>query len=130
MSMQRFNKRVVLVDDNEVIRMALRAILRQAGFNVVAEGRDGDAACELVERLQPDLVCLDVVMPKRNGLEALADLRERFPQVKVLMVTGQTDRESVGEMVRMGAAGIVVKPFNAARVVEMVERTLGIAPQA
>lgn len=130
MSMQRFNKRVVLVDDNEVIRMALRAILRQAGFNVVAEGRDGEAVCELVERMQPDLVCLDVVMPKRNGLEALADLRERFPRVKVLMVTGQTDRESVGEMVRMGAAGIVVKPFNAARVVEMVERTLGLTPQA
>ncbi|QDF97411.1 response regulator [Azoarcus sp. DD4] len=128
--MQRFNKRVVLVDDNEVIRMALRAILRQAGFNVVAEGRDGEAVCELVERMQPDLVCLDVVMPKRNGLEALADLRERFPRVKVLMVTGQTDRESVGEMVRMGAAGIVVKPFNAARVVEMVERTLGLTPQA
>lgn len=128
--MPRFNKRLVLVDDNEVIRMALRAILRQAGFNVVGEGRDGEAVCELVERLQPDLVCLDVMMPKRSGLEALADLRARFPQVKVLMVTSRTDRESVGEMVRMGAAGIVVKPFNAARVIDMVERTLGLASRA
>lgn len=126
--MQRDQKRILIVDDNEVIRMALRAILRQAGFNVVGEGRDGDVVGELVERLSPDLVCLDVVMPKRNGLEVLADLRERFPAIRVLMVTGRTDRESVAEMVRMGAAGIVVKPFNAARIIELVERTLGLAP--
>lgn len=126
--MQRDQKRILIVDDNEVIRMALRAILRQAGFNVVGEGRDGDVVGELVERLSPDLVCLDVVMPKRNGLEVLANLRERFPAIRVLMVTGRTDRESVAEMVRMGAAGIVVKPFNAARIIELVERTLGLAP--
>ncbi|ANQ85221.1 response regulator transcription factor [Azoarcus olearius] len=124
--MQRYSKRIVVVDDNEVIRMALRALLRQAGFNVVGEGRDGDMALDLAARLQPDLVCLDVMMPKRNGLEALDELRAKFPDIKVLMVTGQTDRDSVGEMVRKGAAGIVVKPFNAARIIELVERTLGL----
>lgn len=124
--MQRYSKRIVVVDDNEVIRMALRALLRQAGFNVVGEGRDGDMALDLAARLQPDLVCLDVMMPKRNGLEALDELRAKFPDIKVLMVTGQTDRDSVGEMVRKGAAGIVVKPFNAARIIEPVERTLGL----
>lgn len=127
--MSRYGKHIVIVDDNEVIRTVLRAILRQAGFNVVGEGRDGENLCELVERLQPDLVCLDIVMPKRSGLEALDDLRARFPRVKVLMITSQTDRASVSEMVSKGAAGIVVKPFNAARVVEMVERTLGLAPR-
>lgn len=126
--MEPYQRRILIVDDNQVIRIALRSILRQAGFNVVGEGRDGEVVAELVERLQPDLVCLDVMMPKRNGLEVLADLRQHYPKLRVLMVTGRTDRDSVAEMVRAGAAGIVVKPFNAARIIELVERTLGIAP--
>ncbi|MDO9600393.1 MAG: response regulator transcription factor [Azoarcus sp.] len=118
------NKRIVVIDDNEVIRIALRAILRQAGFEVVGEGRDGLGALDVVERLAPDLVCLDVVMPGRSGLEVLADLRERFPRIKVLMITGRSDRETVSEIVKNGAAGMVLKPFNAAKVIETVSRAL------
>jgi two-component system chemotaxis response regulator CheY len=117
-------KRIALVEDNEVIRIALRAVLRHAGYDVVGEARDGVAGVELVERLRPDLVCLDVVMPKLDGIAALLQIRTRLPEVKVLMVTGQTDRENVENMIRQGAHGIVVKPFNAVRVVETVERAL------
>lgn len=119
------NNRIILVDDNEVIRVALRALLRQAGFDVVGEARSGEGVCELVETLKARLVCLDVMMPGRSGLDVLEELRAKHPKVKVLMVTGQTDRDSVAEMIRKGAAGIVVKPFNAARVIEMVQRALG-----
>jgi two-component system chemotaxis response regulator CheY len=115
------------VDDNEVIRMALRAILRQAGFNVVGEARDGEAVIELVEKLGPDLVCLDVMMPGRSGLEVLTELRERFPALKVLMITGLSDRDTVTTVVDQGAVGMVLKPFNSARVVETVSRVLGLS---
>ncbi len=124
--MKNRNKKTVIVEDNEIIRIALRAVLRQGGFEVVGEARDGEAGMALIERLKPDLVCLDVVMPKLGGLDALAKIRAEFPEVRVLMVTGQTDRESVQHMIRQGAHGIVVKPFNAARVIETVERALGL----
>lgn len=120
-------KRIIIVDDNEVIRMALRAILRQAGFDVVGEARDGDGAIDMVARLLPDLVCLDVAMPGRSGLEILSELRECHPLIKVLMITGMSDRDTVVEVVQKGASGMVLKPFNAARVVETVARALGVS---
>ncbi|AWI74060.1 response regulator [Parazoarcus communis] len=125
--MRRASKKIIVVDDNEIIRMALRAILRQAGFNVVGEARDGEAVIELVEKVGPDLVCLDVMMPGRSGLEVLAELRERFPTLKVLMITGLSDRETVATVVDQGAVGMVLKPFNSARVVESVSRVLGLS---
>ncbi|MFN4065487.1 MAG: response regulator transcription factor, partial [Parazoarcus communis] len=115
MNMPSKSRKVVLVDDNEVIRMALRAILRQAGFDVVGEARDGEGVADLVEKVRPDVVCLDVSMPGRSGLEVLGELRDRFPKVKVLMVTAHSDRETVSQVVQQGAAGMVLKPFNAAR---------------
>lgn len=119
-------KKIVVVDDNEIIRISLRAILRQAGFEVVGEARDGEGVVELVARLDPDLVCLDVMMPGRSGLEVLAELREHFPALKVLMITAMSDRNTVVEVVEQGAAGMVLKPFNAARVIETVSRALGL----
>lgn len=124
--MTAVHKKIVIVDDNEVIRIALRSILRQAGFEVVGEARDGAGALDVVERQAPDLVCLDVMMPGRSGLEVLADLRERFPRIKVLMITGRSDRETVSEIVEKGAAGMVLKPFNAAKVIGVVSRVLGL----
>lgn len=124
------SRKVVLVDDNEVIRMALRAILRQAGFDVVGEARDGEGVADLVEKVRPDVVCLDVSMPGRSGLEVLGDLRDRFPKVKVLMVTAHSDRETVSQVVQQGAAGMVLKPFNAARVIETMNRVLGLESPA
>lgn len=124
--MAAVRRKIVIVDDNEVIRIALRAILRQAGFEVVGEAKDGAGALDLVQRAAPDLVCLDVMMPGRSGIEVLAELRERYPRLKVLMITGKSDRETVSEVVEKGAAGMVLKPFNAAKVVETVSRALGL----
>lgn len=119
-------KKILIVDDNEIIRMALRAILRQAGFEVVGEARDGEGVADLVEKLAPDLVCLDVMMPGRSGLEVLSELRERFPALKVLMITGLSDRDTVTTVVDGGAVGMVLKPFNSARVLETVCQALGV----
>lgn len=125
--MRLASKRAVIVDDNESIRMVLRSIVRQAGLQVVGEARDGDSALETIERLLPDLVCLDVMMPGRDGVEVLTELRQRHPHVRVLMITGKSDRDTVETMIRQGASGIVVKPFNATRVIETIQRAFGIA---
>lgn len=120
-------KRVVIVDANESIRMVRHAIVRQAGLQVVGEARDGNGALEVIERCNPDLVCLDVLTPGRDGIEVLGELKRRRPRVRVLMITGKVDRETVETMIREGASGIVVKPFNAARVIETIRRAFGLA---
>jgi len=130
MSSRNLKQRIVLVDDNEMIRVALRSVLRTAGYEVVGEAKNGATGLEMVERIRPDLVCLDVVMPVMNGIDALLAIRDRFPAIPVLMITGQSDKDSVQSMISQGATDIIVKPFNTARVIETVERILGPGRQA
>lgn len=130
MSSRTSKRKIVLVDDNEMIRIALRSVLRTAGYEVVGEARNGATGLEMVERVRPDLVCLDVVMPVMNGIDTLLAIRDRFPAIPVLMITGQSDKDSVQSMISQGATGIIVKPFNTARVIETVERILGPGQRA
>lgn len=120
--MSRRDRTIVVVDDNELIRISLRAILRQAGHVVVGEAKCGDSALEMIDRHVPDLVCLDVNMPGRNGLDVLGEVRQRWPKVRVMMVTSQADRDSIQTMLARGADDIILKPFNGARVVETIAR--------
>ncbi len=122
--MRKTKPRIVIVEDNEISRTLLRTLLRNAGYEVIGEARDGLSGLELVDRLQPDLVCLDVIMPKLDGMKVLAKLRRETPDIPVLMITGHADREAVENMIKEGASGIVVKPFNAKKVLEAVERSL------
>lgn len=117
-------KRILLIEDNEISRTLLRTMLRNSGYDVIGEARDGVSGLEMVNRLLPDLVCLDVVMPKLDGMQVLAELRRKMPDIPVLMITGRTDREAVENMIKEGATGIVVKPFNTSKVLEAVERSL------
>ncbi|HRQ59013.1 MAG TPA: response regulator [Azoarcus taiwanensis] len=122
--MKTTKPRIVLIEDNELSRTLLRSILRNAGYEVIGEARDGLSGLEMVDRLQPDLVCLDVVMPKLDGMNVLAELRRETPDIPVIMITGHTDREAVENMIKEGASGIVVKPFNTTKVLAAVERSL------
>ncbi|NMG04676.1 response regulator [Azoarcus taiwanensis] len=122
--MKTAKPRIVLIEDNELSRTLLRSILRNAGYEVIGEARDGLSGLEVVDRLQPDLVCLDVVMPKLDGMNVLAELRRETPDIPVIMITGHTDREAVENMIKEGASGIVVKPFNTTKVLAAVERSL------
>lgn len=109
---------VLVVDDNEVMRAVLRTILRDDDCDVIGEASSGVQALETALRLKPDLICLDVVMPKGDGLEILDQLRSQLPRTAVLMVTSSADRDTVQTAIDRGAAGYILKPFNAARVIE------------
>jgi two-component system chemotaxis response regulator CheY len=115
---------VLIVDDNDAMRSLLRVILRDDELEVIGEAGNGEQGLEMALRLRPDVICLDVVMPKLGGLEALQKLREQLPKTPVLMVTGNADRETVEAAIRGGAAGYIVKPFNAARVLDTVRAAL------
>ncbi|MDB5800925.1 MAG: response regulator containing CheY-like receiver domain and AraC-type DNA-binding domain [Rhodocyclales bacterium] len=114
------NLTVLVVDDNDTTRAMLRGILRQEGADVVGEAKDGLTAIAACHKLKPKLVCLDVLMPNSHGVDVLKEIRNELPEIKVLMVTGSADRETVQAAIQAGASGYVVKPFNASRVVNAV----------
>lgn len=114
----------LIIEDNDVNRSLLRAILRFDGIEVVGEARDGETGLDMIERLKPDLVCLDIMLPGMSGLEVLARIRSMQAGLPVLIITGQGDRATVEQSIKGGAAGIVLKPFNAARVIDAVGRCL------
>ncbi len=86
--------RIVIADDEALIRMGLRVMLEEKGYRVVGEASDGRRAIELVRKLRPDLVILDVKMPELDGLEAARRIQEAYP-VPVVMLTAYSERELV-----------------------------------
>jgi two-component system chemotaxis response regulator CheY len=110
------SRRILVVDDDNLMREVLKAILRAEGFTVAGEAKEGKSAIVQTARLTPDAVCLDVNMPGLSGLETLKILREKFPDVRVVMVTGDSSMTTVREAVSFGAVGYIIKPFNAGRV--------------
>ena len=115
---------VLIVDDNDVSRSMLRHVLANEKYQVVGEAGNGQLGLELAERLQPMLICLDIMMPATNGLDVLKRVKEILPQTEVLMVTGNSDRESVMQAVQNGAAGYIVKPFNPGTLLRTVEQAV------
>lgn len=120
--MSRYHPTIIIVDDNDIMRTLLRGILRNEQYQVVGEARNGIQALELAESLKPDLICLDVMMPELDGLEVLRTLKRDHPAIGVVMITGNASMENVQEALELGANGIVVKPFNAAKVLEALSR--------
>lgn len=111
---------ILIVDDNDVSRAMLRHILIEQGYKVVGTAASGQLGLELAARLQPQIVCLDIMLPDCNGLDVLKRVREQWPQTTVLMVTGDNDRTSVSTAMQHGAAGYIVKPFNPATLLQTI----------
>ena len=113
---------IVIVDDNDMMRSILRSMLRGDVYEVIGEARNGVIAVEMADRLKPDIVCLDVIMPEKNGLEALCEIKAARPETEVVMITSNADPETVQESIQNGASGFIIKPFNAARVLDTLEK--------
>jgi two-component system chemotaxis response regulator CheY len=116
--------KVLIVDDNDLMRTLLRGILRNESCQVVGEAKNGAIALDQVEKTDPDVVFLDVMMPEMDGLEVLQYIKERHPRIKVIMITGNPSVENVQDSIQGGASGFIVKPFNTARVLDTLQKTL------
>ncbi len=107
--------RILLVDDHPIVRQGLKTLLEgRSGWEVVGEAADGVEAVEKAKNLKPDVMVLDVTMPKMNGLEACRVLRSQAPQLEILFVTQHDSPQMMREAMEAGARGYVVKS-NAAR---------------
>ena len=112
---------IVMVDDHQVVRQGLRALLEaEPDFSVVGEAGDGLTAMQLVERLKPDVLVLDLILPDLSGLEVARRVSQHTPQTRVVILSMRASEAYVLEALRNGAAGYVLKASSAAELVRAV----------
>lgn len=113
---------LLIVDDAMIMRLRIREIAIQAGWDVVGEAADGNQAVEMFRRLQPDLVTMDIVMPSMDGVEALKTIRSESPNARICMVSAVNQREKLAECIRLGAIDFIVKPFDKSKLISFFEK--------
>ncbi len=114
--------RILLVDDHAVIRQALRMLLEsQPELEVVGDVENGREAVQAVERLNPDVVLMDVVMPGLNGLEATRQIRRSSPGTRVVMLSGFVDEDQLLDALRSGASGYIIKKSDVSELVLAIQ---------
>jgi two-component system NarL family response regulator len=113
--------RVVICDDHSLFRRGLAMVLEnEPGIVVVGEAEDGEAAVSTAEELAPDVVLMDVRMPKRSGIEATRAIAELVPTTKILMLTVSDEEEDLYEAVKAGAAGYLLKEISIEEVADAI----------
>ena len=113
--------RVLLADDHTILREGVRSLLAdEPDIRVVGEARDGLEAIEQVARLEPDVVVMDMVMPRMNGLEATLEIKKHHPDVKILILSMYDDDEYVQQIIQAGASGYVLKRVASADLVRAI----------
>lgn len=114
---------ILIVEDDKNLRFSLSLALKTEGYRVLV-AEDGDAGLEMAERERPDLILLDVMLPKKNGFEVLQLLRQRDAQVPVLLVTAKGEEEDRVRGLKLGGDDYVVKPFGIAELLARVGTAL------
>jgi CheY-like chemotaxis protein len=118
--------KILVVDDDYLVRELIRGILREYGHEVLAEAADNVTALRLCEELHPDLVLLDINLRDSNGFELLDRLQASHPGLPVVMISAEAFASSVERARAKGARAFVVKPFNAERLMKAIERALAV----
>jgi DNA-binding NarL/FixJ family response regulator len=117
--------RIILTDDQEIVREGLKKILESdIEIQVVAMASDGAEAIELVEKHHPDLVLMDLKMPRVNGIQATGIIRQKHPEIKVLVLTTYDDDEWLFDAIRAGASGYLLKDSPRANLIQAIKGTL------
>jgi len=120
--------KVLIVDDALFMRKMLADILVKEGFTICGEAENGKEAVEKYKQLKPDLVTMDIVMPKMEEVDGIAAVKEIMkidPQAKIVMVSAMGQHALVVEAIQAGAKDFIVKPFQPSRVIEAIKRVLG-----
>ncbi len=121
-------KTVVIVDDTVFMRMTLKKSLESFDYEVVGEGSNGFEAVSLYKRHKPDLITMDITMPKKDGLEAVKEIIAIDAEARIIMVSAMGQKSRVIDAITAGAKDFIVKPFRPDRVAEALERLDGKPP--
>lgn len=115
-------KRILITDDALFMRVTLKNILTQNGYEVVGEAANGVESVELYKSLKPDVVTMDITMPEMDGLQALKEIRAHDPSANVVMCTAMGQKSMVVDAIQAGAKDFIVKPFQPDRVLEAMAK--------
>lgn len=115
-------KKVLIVDDAIFMRNTLKLILEKYDYQVVGMAEDGEEAIDMFKELKPDIITMDITMPRKSGLEALREIRSLSDSVKIVMVTAMGQETMVRDAIVNGASNFVVKPFREQKIIEVLSR--------
>ncbi|MCD5322694.1 MULTISPECIES: response regulator [Pontibacillus] len=116
--------KILIVDDAAFMRMMIKDILTKNGFDVVGEAQDGSEAVDKYKELQPDLVTMDITMPEMDGISALKEIKGLNGDAKIIMCSAMGQQAMVIDAIQAGAKDFIVKPFQADRVLEAINKAL------
>lgn len=117
--------KIMTADDAAFMRMLIKDTLTKNGYTDIIEAGDGVVACDLYSAEKPDLVFMDITMPNRTGIEALAEIKKIDPMAKVVMCSAMGQEAMVVEAIKLGAIDFIVKPFKPDRLLQVVKKVLG-----
>jgi two-component system chemotaxis response regulator CheY len=116
---------IMIADDSDAIRLVLKDILSIGNHTVVAEAIDGEEATDLFFKNSPDLLLLDLAMPKKDGLTVLKEIIEKNPQAKIVLITASDDQKIINRCLEIGATSCISKPFDFNSVLKQINDILG-----
>ena len=117
------NNKILICDDEENVRESIKLILENNYELILVQ--NGQQALHTLENCKDIKIALmDIKMPKTNGLDTLSQIKSKFPQVKIIMVTGYKSVETAAEASRLGASGYIVKPFKSQEILDVVKKNL------
>ena len=120
------SKSVLIVDDSPVMRNMLAKFFTDNGFTVVGMAEDGVEAIEQFEKLNPDIMTLDIIMPKMRGTEVLEKILAVYPDATVVMASSVSDARTVMKCLKIGAKQYILKPYDETKVMTAIKKALGI----
>ena len=112
--------RVMIADDSKAIRIALKDVILNGNHELVAEAADGAEAVEKFVDLKPDVLLLDLVLPKKDGLTTLKEIKETNPNAKIIMITVLDNKQMIQDCISAGAQAYITKPFTADDVLKSI----------
>ena len=118
-------KNILICDDAAFMRMMIKDILTKNGYNIAGEAENGQKAVEKYAEFKPDLVLMDITMPEMDGIEALKRIKAADPSASDIMCSAMGQQAMVIESIQSGAKDFIVKPFQADRVIEAVQKVVG-----
>ena len=116
--------RVMIVDDNFVMRRNIRLIVEKLGHDVVGEADDGEDVVMVYGRVNPDIITMDITMPNMNGIDAMKKIKEKYPEAKIVMISAMGQKNKVLQSINAGAEHFIVKPINEKKVSEVFNKVL------
>ena len=119
----RRRMRIMLVDDHEVVRQGIRALIEAIPeWTVCGEAADGQAALHLAQEMCPDVIVLDISLPKISGLDVLVELKRMLPDVEVLVLTMHDSEKTIAQMLRAGCRGYLLKTETGEKLIEALTK--------